>query len=429
VTREIKANAAQRAGAKAISMNTTSETRVGLAFQGGSFLGGAVATGTLAALVDEKMFEKHGVQVFSGTSAGAIVAAVCWCYATKGAINGLKPQDAMAPVPPLLRKLWLHNARRLPDLLLNPAGLATLIPTQWHGDMLKFLDQTARHNWFYDKLMQVFWAKSLRCVFRAWIRQYIKPEDLRPCVEWVYNTLCPIRDKLCPQDLTIEAFEKKAKEEFAKDHSLPRFVFGSADVLKGRIMGFSEYDVAVAVYDAHENAISDGATKETALSLALDAGVERFYDFVEASGSLEEINDKTTIADGPYAGVYLDGAWGQNPALDEMIDFDIREIWIVEIFPKTIAELPESFSARRDRQEELWQNSLVEHELHMVNKVNEWIDKGYFTAEAPFNKIVTRRIPIRLDFTPGARIVNWEPYLVDKIAHGYANGSSFAAAL
>lgn len=50
--------------------------KIGLAFQGGCFLAGALSTGVVKALIDSQFF--GSVTAFSGTSAGALVAAMCW---------------------------------------------------------------------------------------------------------------------------------------------------------------------------------------------------------------------------------------------------------------------------------------------------------------------------------------------------------------
>lgn len=75
--------------------------RVGLAFQGGGFPAGALGAGVVNYLVEHGAFARYDIAVFSGTSAGALVAAVCWGHARKG---------TMAEAPATLKKQWLHFA-------------------------------------------------------------------------------------------------------------------------------------------------------------------------------------------------------------------------------------------------------------------------------------------------------------------------------
>ena len=75
--------------------------RVGLAFQGGGFPAGAVGAGVVKYLVENKAFDEYDIDVFSGTSAGALVASVCWGHKLKGTIE---------KAPGILEKQWLHFA-------------------------------------------------------------------------------------------------------------------------------------------------------------------------------------------------------------------------------------------------------------------------------------------------------------------------------
>lgn len=117
-------------------------------------------------------------------------------------------------------------------------------------------------------------------------------------------------------------------------------VLGSADVLRGEITTFREDEISTAA--------------------------------VLASGSFEEFTGLTTIATPPHAGTYIDGAWGDNPPINELLDYDLHEIWFITCWPKAISDLPDTPPERKERQNELWQNSLVEHEMDVVEFVNYW---------------------------------------------------------
>lgn len=394
-------------------------TRVGVAFQGGSFLAGAVDTGVVRALTQKGVFEAYNVCAFAGTSAGALVAAVCWSSALEGRI---------ADAQDVLEKLWLHNA-------------SGTIPSQEWGDFWKGFDKAARQNPLYDFAAERFRTPWLHDKFKEWVQTYI---DTKAAVSKLY-TLYSRKD----------------------DKSWPRLALGSADVLEGEIVTFSDQDFIDEVkrYDA-----SNGPTGDK----AIEAGAQLMLEALIASGSLDEINGMTTIEGGARQGTYLDGAWGQNPPIDAMIDFGVDEIWIVEIFPKFRERVPKTLGERDDRKEELWQNSLVEQQVHMIRRVNEWLGSGRLfkeyrdyaeylalpvlnetdtaeerdtkgkaydlrvgqlakrdvkpVREAEFKKyrdIGVRRMPMTLDFTPGARIVNSESFLRDKMKYGYESALHF----
>ena len=70
-------NPAGRIRATAVQPTGSGKQKIGLALQGGSFLAGAIATGVVAGLLEKRAFENHDITAFSGTSAGALAAAVC----------------------------------------------------------------------------------------------------------------------------------------------------------------------------------------------------------------------------------------------------------------------------------------------------------------------------------------------------------------
>lgn len=47
---------------------------------------------------------------------------------------------------------------------------------------------------------------------------------------------------------------------------------------------------------------------------------------VLACGSLDEMGGATTIVASPHEGTYLDGAWGDNPPMNELLDYALDEI-------------------------------------------------------------------------------------------------------
>lgn len=107
---------------------------VGLAFQGGCFFAGAISAGVVRALVDRKSFDN--INAFSGTSAGALVAAMCW---------GHKLQGTTPDLPADLRRQWLENANGL-------------IPTEEWGVFYKLIDRWMLLNPLFNPLY--FWWKE-----------------------------------------------------------------------------------------------------------------------------------------------------------------------------------------------------------------------------------------------------------------------------
>ena len=147
-----------------------------------------------------------------------------------------------------------------------------------------------------------------------------------------------IQDRIQIDDLNKQ-FKSRYSSSTAKTNRLG-LVLGSADVLRGKIKTFREDDLSLAA--------------------------------VLACGSLDEMGGVTTIVSPPHDGTYLDGAWADNPPLNELLDYGLDEIWLIQCFPKAISEVPRTPAERRERKDELWQNSLVEHELEFVRFVDHW---------------------------------------------------------
>lgn len=330
----------------------TENKRVGLAFQGGGFPAGAIGAGVVKRLIEAGAFEKYDIDVFSGTSAGALVAAVCWANKLQGEIE---------KAPATLEKQWLHFAWGL-------------VPDTGAAQMAQLVDSLARMNPVYEFYAENMVVPILRHLMKEWVLTYI------PIAE-----LVRLRD-----------------EKLAKSEQIPRLALGAADVLRGEIKVFSE--------------------KEFSLEAIL------------ASGSLDEVNGLTEIKAGPHQGVYCDGAWGTNPPLNEMIDYGVDELWLVEVFPKERREIPRTPAERKDRKDELWQNSLVEHELYTINKVNQWLaEKRLINDEKrendpdykTYRHITVKRMPMLLDLPVGAAFVNSPSFIREMMAYGYKYAGLF----
>lgn len=314
--------------------------RVGIAFQGGGFPAGAIGAGVVHRLIDEDAFDEHDVVVFSGTSAGALVASVCWGYSLLGTLD---------KAPQTLQRQWMHHAW-------------SLVPNATVAQLSQLADSVARLNPLYHYCAEYMVVPLMRDIMIQWVETYIPVEEFVD----------------------------------ARDHQPegPGLILGSADVLRGEIKTFTEKDFCL--------------------------------DAVLASGSLAEINGVTIIEAGPHQGVYCDGAWATNPPISPMMDYQIDQLWLVEIFPQIRATIPRSPGQRRDRKDELWQNSLVQHELYHIEKVNEWLESGRLNnQDGKFRHVTIKKMSMDLDLPAGAAFVN-SPYFIQQMMdYGYEHAPVF----
>jgi NTE family protein len=318
--------------------------RVAIAFQGGVFPAGAVGAGVVKYLVEKGAFDKYDIDVFSGTSSGALVASVCWGHKLRGTIE---------EAPKTLEKQWMHFA-------------SGLVPDARVAQMAQLLDAVARLNPIYEFYSENVIVPLMRQLMKEWILTYIPIDEL-----------IGLRDKL--RD---------------KGELVPGLALGAADVLRGGIKVFREGDFSL--------------------------------EAILASGSLDEVNGFTIIKEGPNKGDYCDGAWGTNPPLTPLVDYSIDELWLVQFFPQERKNLPKTPSERKERKDELWQNSLVDHELYFIDKVNEWLDLGRLNNEdGKYRHIKWKKMPMLLDLPAGVGFVNSPSFIQDMMAYGYKHAEIF----
>jgi NTE family protein len=318
----------------------TQKTRVGLAFQGGGFPAGALGAGVVKRLVEDRAFDEFDIDVFSGTSAGALVASVCWGHKLKGTIS---------EAPETLERLWMHFAWGL-------------VPNAKVAQASQLVGAIAQMNPVQQYVSENMIVPLLRHMMKDWILTYI------------------------PIDELIEVRDKAAH--------VPGLALGSAEVLEGEIKVFTERDFCL--------------------------------DAVMASGSLDEVNGITVIKEGPNSGVYCDGAWGTNPPIAPMMEYGVDQVWFVEVFPQKREQIPANPGERKDRKDELWQNSLVQHELEDIERVNRWLEVDPNLKKSRLNNddgryrhIVVKKLPMTLDLPAGSALVNARGFLQKMMDYGY----------
>ena len=187
------------------------------------------------------------------------------------------------------------------------------------------------------------WTGSMLAEFDAFTmkstlwRKFVVERARTPFLRWIMTKW--------HQDCIFDALNDSSDDSSALNDSSATtnrlgLALGAADVLRGKIKIFREDDLSLAA--------------------------------VLACGSLYEMGGVTTIVAPPHDGTYLDGAWADNPPINELLDYGLDEIWLIQCFRKTMPTIPHTPAERTERKHELWQNSLVEHELEFVSFVNEW---------------------------------------------------------
>ena len=327
--------------------------KLGLAFQGGSFLAGAIATGVVTALVEKGELQR--ATAFSGTSAGALVAAMCWGHKLRGITEEL---------PAHLRSQWLHNAYgTVPD-----KSLAT-----W----LKLTDRWLLMSNAYFWWKEIFVIPAVQIWFERWIVKYVQPEA---CMQALFSAY--LREALAEGDPDWRGRAKELYEKTDDKRPAPfRLAIGTAEIRSGRVVTIDDRDLFEALIEAYATALDQGLAGQAAERQAVKAAGEYMTLALMTSGSLDTVNGMAKIdaingianLDRLHQGEYLDGAYSQNPPISPLTKAGVDEIWMVEIFPVRHEFELDSNEKREDRKEELLQNAPVQHQYDFINKLNFWI--------------------------------------------------------
>jgi NTE family protein len=218
------------------------KTRVALAFQGGGFPAGAVGAGVVKYLVEQSAFERYDIDVFSGSSSGALVAAACWGHKLRGTIE---------EAPETLKRQWMHFAWGM-------------IPNAQVARTEQLLDSMSRLNPLYDAYSENIVVPFLRFLMKEWVLAYIPVEEL------------------------IALRVKKGAD-------VPGLALGAADVLTGNGKVFSEQDFSLETLlasgsldevnglttiasGAHQGTYCDGAWgPDPPLTPLIDYGIDEIW--------------------------------------------------------------------------------------------------------------------------------------------------------
>ncbi|MCA1728641.1 MAG: patatin-like phospholipase family protein [Actinobacteria bacterium] len=134
-------------------------------------------------------------------------------------------------------------------------------------------------------------------------------------------------------------------EELVKSSS-PMLLIGAVDVLSGEFKAFSSRRDRINV------------------------------DVILASAALPTLFKAVHI----NGGVYWDGLLSQNPPVRELPDARPEEIWVIQIDPQKDKFEPKTMPKIMDRRNELSGNLSLNQEIFFIEKINEWVAKGFLSG-------------------------------------------------
>ncbi len=97
-------------------------------------------------------------------------------------------------------------------------------------------------------------------------------------------------------------------------------------------------------------ALQIGAVEVLTGHFEVFTGAELRVECLLASAAIPELFRAVTV---PDRGVYWDGLFSQNPPIHDLTDYNINELWVIQINPSTCARVPTETHEILDRRNEL----------------------------------------------------------------------------
>jgi NTE family protein len=116
-----------------------------------------------------------------------------------------------------------------------------------------------------------------------------------------------------------------------------------------------------------------GAVEVLSGHFELFGGEELRVECLLASAAIPELFRAVNV---PGRGMFWDGLFSQNPPIDDLIDRQIDELWIIQINSSTCAGVPTETHEILDRRNALAGNLSMEQELSFIERLNRAIADG-----------------------------------------------------
>jgi NTE family protein len=212
-----------------------------------------------------------------------------------------------------------------------------------------------------DRLANTAFVSSLRLPVTTGVSPYATERLLELLPRPAQNQLRLWLDAQTGLRTILEEYVEfdRVPDLVAKDGGRHELFLGAVEVLTGDFVAFRGTDPAFSV------------------------------DAVVASGTLPELARAAVIDSGPYAGVYWDGLYSQNPPISVFFELGAGrkedkpdEIWVIRINPRTRDAEPRTLQHIIDRRNELAGNQSLEQELDRTRSINRLARAFAETREA-----------------------------------------------
>jgi NTE family protein len=157
-----------------------------------------------------------------------------------------------------------------------------------------------------------------------------------------------------------------------------------------------------------------GAVEVLSGHFELFKGEELSAECLLASAAIPELFRAVHV---PGRGVYWDGLFSQNPPIDDLIDMQIDEIWIVQINSSTCPSVPRETHEIMDRRNALSGNLSMEQELSFIERLNQGIASGV-VDRTRYRPIHVSRLPLERELGYRSKLDRRPGFLQELREHG-----------
>ena len=150
-------------------------------------------------------------------------------------------------------------------------------------------------------------------------------------------------------------------------------------------------------------------------------GEELRVECLLASAAIPELFRAVTV---PGRGVYWDGLYSQNPPIHDLTDYNINELWLIQINPSTCSRVPTETHEILDRRNELAGNLSMEQELTLIDIINRLIATGKLN-DPKYHPIHVTRINLDRDLGYASKLDRRPEFLDELREYGRAKARWF----
>jgi NTE family protein len=151
------------------------------------------------------------------------------------------------------------------------------------------------------------------------------------------------------------------------------------------------------------------------------SGPEMQVECLLASAAIPEMFRAVSV---PGRGVFWDGLFSQNPPIHDLTDYNINELWVIQINPSSCSAVPTEPHDIIDRRNELAGNISLEQEIRVIQMMNRLLANGSIVA-SKYHPIHVARITLDRELDYASKLDRRPEFLTDLREYGRAKARMF----